>query len=902
MSQVISVLAKLKADTNSYVNGMKVADKATQNFKQGTKNVEDSTKKAHGKMGQSAIKMGTIVKGAVLGFLTIQGGQFLKGAIAQASTFEAEFEGVNQVFGDGAKVVQDYAKNAAVTAGIAEGTALRFAKSFGGYAKTAGLAGDEMANFSTGMVQAAGDLGSFFDLPTESALMAIQQGLRGEYEPLRRFNIVLDEAAIGQKAMAMGVSSTGKNLTQQQKILVRQQAIMDGLGVAQGDFVKYSDTYGNSIKTTSALFQNLQKDVGGALLPAMAKLAQAIVPLISQLGPLLTSAISALAPVIQSVSKVLGGLIPVIAPVLDVVKLLAEVFATFVDAILPPLLGILTPLMELFKALMVPITALAKAVIPILGTILQALVPVIQNIIGALQPFINLISILANTFSDALTKIAPIITSLIGVVGEFIVQLMAGLKPIIPVIQIVFEQLMGTLVTLLQTVLPPIITLIQQLAPVFGNLIAKIMPLVLSILPPLIALIQGLVPIIVELMNVILPLAMAFLPLLDPIIQLIQQLLPPIIKLFMALLPILLTLAKYVVTVAKIMIAVLVPIIGKVIEFLSPVLGFIADIITKAIDFIVQAVEWVWPFIEPVLNGIIDGVNNVLSFLGQPTIPKLPKKLVTDAYKQGQVVGQAFADGKDSKPLTMPSFDFDATGAGAGTGTGKGTGEKKKNPVTEFYKKMNDDIKQQQARIKLVSMGMNDELANMIVSSGEGWEKIYAKIQKGGTKAITELGNKFAKTAAGMQKVSEIVQGTMGNIRDSMVGAFDVSQMGNSSKEIMGNARRLVERAKAFGMEIAELSKKKLNPTLLNQVIAAGPMQGLALARSLNTSDIGELNSLYSQVDATALATGKDVVKNETQYIINVQGGVGDKNTIGKGIIEAIKAYERTSGASWRTS
>jgi phage-related protein len=899
MSSVISVLAKLKADTTSYVNGMKVADKATKDFQRGTKDVEDKTKKAHSKMGESAIKMGTIVKGAVLGFLTIQGGQFLKGAIQQASNFEAEAEGVKQMFGDSAGLVAEFAKNAASSAGLAETTALRFSKSFGGYAKSAGLAGDSAAGFATQMVQAAGDLGSFYDLPTESALMAIQQGLRGEYEPLRRFNILLDENAIGQKAMTMGVSKTGKNLTQQQKVLVRQQAIMDQLGVANGDFVKYADTYGNSIKTTSALFQNLQKDVGGALLPAMAKLSQAVVPLITQLGPLLTSAVGALAPIITSVSKVLGGLIPVIAPVLDVVKMLAEVFAQFVDAILPPLLGILTPLMELFKALMKPVTELAKAVIPILAAVMDALVPVIQNIIGALQPFIDLFSLLANAIGGAMKTLAPVINSLITAVGGLITQLIAGLKPIIPIITTVFYQLLNIIILLVKTALPPIINLIDQLGPVFGNLIQKLVPLIASILPPVLKLLEGLIPIVVELINVILPLAMAFLPLLDPIMELIQKLLPPLMKLFYALMPIILLLAKMIVTLAKVLIQILIPIIGKAIEFLSPIISFIADLIAKAIDFIVSGISQLWSLIEPVLNAVIDGVNNVLSFLGQPTIPKLPKKLVTDAYKQGQAIGQAFADGKDGKALTPPKFDF--TGEDTGTGTGTGTG-KAKNPVADFYKKLGDDIKQQKAKLKLISMGVNDDLANMIVSAGDGWEKIYAKIAKGGSKAIAELGNKFAQTAAGMQKVSDIVQGTMGNIQDSLVGAFDVSKMGSSSKEIMSNARHLVERAKAFGMEIAELSKKKLNPTLLNQVIAAGPVEGLALARSLNTSDIGELNSLYNQVGTTALDTGKAVVKNETQYIINVQGGVGDKNTIGKSIIEAIKAYERTSGASWRTS
>jgi hypothetical protein len=36
------------------------------------------------------------------------------------------------------------------------------------------------------------------------------------------------------------------------------------------------------------------------------------------------------------------------------------------------------------------------------------------------------------------------------------------------------------------------------------------------------------------------------------------------------------------------------------------------------------------------------------------------------------------------------------------------------------------------------------------------------------------------------------------------------------------------------------------------------------------------------------------------QYTINVDGGVGSGATIGKAIVDAIKAYERTSGAVWQ--
>lgn len=80
-----------------------------------------------------------------------------------------------------------------------------------------------------------------------------------------------------------------------------------------------------------------------------------------------------------------------------------------------------------------------------------------------------------------------------------------------------------------------------------------------------------------------------------------------------------------------------------------------------------------------------------------------------------------------------------------------------------------------------------------------------------------------------------------------------------------------------------------------------GPMEGLSFARALLAGgNIGELNSLYGQATSLALEAGRGIVSAQQNYYITVNGGVGDKKTIGAAIVEAIKAYERTSGIGWR--
>ena len=112
------------------------------------------------------------------------------------------------------------------------------------FATGAGLGATEAAKFSTTMVQLAGDLGSFNDVPTADALAAIQSGLMGQAEPLRNFGVFLDDLTLKQALFdATGQKVTG-TLTTQQKMVAAYTAILDQTTVQQGDFVKYQETLG----------------------------------------------------------------------------------------------------------------------------------------------------------------------------------------------------------------------------------------------------------------------------------------------------------------------------------------------------------------------------------------------------------------------------------------------------------------------------------------------------------------------------------------------------------------------------------------------------------------------------------------------------------------------------------
>jgi hypothetical protein len=228
---------------------------------------------------------------AIAGTAIVAGTALLGKAVMSASNFEAEFEGVNQVFKDAAGSVQAFAETAAQTAGLSATEALRASKTFGLFATGAGLGATEAAKFSTTMVQLAGDLGSFNDVPTADALAAIQSGLMGQAEPLRNFGVFLDDLTLKQALFdATGQKVTG-TLTTQQKMVAAYTAILDQTTVQQGDFVKYQETLGNQLKIVSTEFENLTRDIGVMLIPTITEAMPFIREMATELGEKLKAAI-----------------------------------------------------------------------------------------------------------------------------------------------------------------------------------------------------------------------------------------------------------------------------------------------------------------------------------------------------------------------------------------------------------------------------------------------------------------------------------------------------------------------------------------------------------------------------------------------------------------------------------
>lgn len=198
---------------------------------------------------------------------------FLTDSITAGSDLGETTSKTGQIFGKSTDKVVAFAKKAAGALGQSEQAALDGASTFGIFAKSAGLSEDASADFSTEMVSLAGDLASFNNTSPEDAINAIGSALRGEAEPIRAYGVLLDDATLKNRAMALGlISNTKDALSPQNKVLAAQAEILAQTSTQQGDFARTSEGLANQQRIFSAELENTKATIGTALLPVVSDL------------------------------------------------------------------------------------------------------------------------------------------------------------------------------------------------------------------------------------------------------------------------------------------------------------------------------------------------------------------------------------------------------------------------------------------------------------------------------------------------------------------------------------------------------------------------------------------------------------------------------------------------------
>ena len=219
-----------------------------------------------GKLAGPLAAVGGAIAGAFAGAQLVG---FAKDAIDSATNIGEQLSKLNVLIPESSAKFDEWSNTTAKALGIAKGDALEAAGNFVNLFKAAGKVGDEGIDASKTFVRLASGMASFNNASPEETLAALESGLRGEFEPLRKYGVLLDDATLRQKAFEKGIIASEKDaLTPQQKTLAAYEAILAQTTLQIDDFTRTSDSAANKQRALGAQFEDVKTKVGTALQPA----------------------------------------------------------------------------------------------------------------------------------------------------------------------------------------------------------------------------------------------------------------------------------------------------------------------------------------------------------------------------------------------------------------------------------------------------------------------------------------------------------------------------------------------------------------------------------------------------------------------------------------------------------
>jgi hypothetical protein len=248
----------------------------TKGFNKGSANLQSQ----FSKLGSVTKKIGAAIASA---FAVREVVRFGKGCLELSSDLQEVQNVVDVTFATMNEQVNQFAKNAKTTAGLSETMAKQYVGTFGAMAKSFKFTEGEAYEMATALTQLSGDVASFYNLTQEQAYTKLKSVFTGETESLKDLGVVMTQAALDSFALEKGLGKTTSQMTEQEKVALRYQFVMEQLSGASGDFVRTSDSWANQTRLLTLQFDQLKATIGQGLINALTPVLQVVNQLIGRL-------------------------------------------------------------------------------------------------------------------------------------------------------------------------------------------------------------------------------------------------------------------------------------------------------------------------------------------------------------------------------------------------------------------------------------------------------------------------------------------------------------------------------------------------------------------------------------------------------------------------------------------
>jgi membrane protein implicated in regulation of membrane protease activity len=172
--------------------------------------------------------------------------------------------------------VMAWSENSVQAMGLAQGSALEYASTFGDMGKGMGLALDTATEMSMKLTQLAADLASFKNIRTDVAAQKLNAVYTGETEGLKSLGIVMTQTNLEAFALSQGITKQVSAMSQAELVSLRYQYVLNATKDAQGDFARTGDSLANQTRKLTETIKQAGESFGSQLIPMVTPVVEKI--------------------------------------------------------------------------------------------------------------------------------------------------------------------------------------------------------------------------------------------------------------------------------------------------------------------------------------------------------------------------------------------------------------------------------------------------------------------------------------------------------------------------------------------------------------------------------------------------------------------------------------------------
>jgi len=303
MLQAEKVLANMENSLKKTVRELELQASA---WTQLAKKAEDASQKLKN-AGNSITSAGQGLSLTLTAPIVAAGGA----AVKLASDTNEALNKVEVAFKDNAQGIKDWSDTTLERFGIAKGTALDMASTYGDMATSMGLNTEQAEVMSKTLVGLAGDLSSFKNIKIDIADTALKSVFTGETESLKQLGIVMTQTNLQEYAYSQGIRKKIQDMSQAEQTQLRYNYVLAMTKNAQGDFERTGAGTANQMRVFSESLKELGATMGQHILPVITPLIQKLNELVQKFGDLSPSA--------QKTILVVAGVAAAIGPVVLII-------------------------------------------------------------------------------------------------------------------------------------------------------------------------------------------------------------------------------------------------------------------------------------------------------------------------------------------------------------------------------------------------------------------------------------------------------------------------------------------------------------------------------------------------------------------------------------------------------